>query len=81
LIVTLGYGEEVIIELTTAIPANAELRRYSLVTGWADFEVDTNNAIHSKTSTTCADDSAWKAGLTTGATCLSLTIFWCLLGW
>jgi hypothetical protein len=51
---------EVMIELTTAIPANAELRRYSLATGWADFEVDTNNAIHSKTSTTCADDSAWK---------------------
>ena len=50
------------------------MRRYSLVTGWADFEVDTNNAIHSKTSTTCADDSAWKAGLATGATCLKLTV-------
>ncbi len=69
-----GATTEVIIELTTAIPANAELRRYSLVTGWADFEVDINNTIHSKTSTTCADDSAWKAGLTTGATCLRLTI-------
>jgi hypothetical protein len=64
----------VIIELTTAIPANAELRRYSLVTGWANFEVNTNNTIHSKTSTTCTDDSAWKAGLTTGATCLKLTV-------
>jgi hypothetical protein len=49
-------------------------RRYSLVTGWADFEVDINNTIHTKTSTTCTDNSAWKAGLTTGATCLRLTI-------
>jgi mRNA-degrading endonuclease HigB of HigAB toxin-antitoxin module len=69
-----GATTSVMIELTTAIPANAELRRYSLVTGWADFEVDINNTIHSKTSTTCTDNSAWKAGLTTGATCLRLTI-------
>ncbi len=69
-----GATTEVIIELTTAIPANAELRRYSLVTGWADFEVDINNTIHSKTSTTCTDNSTWKAGLTTGATCLMLAI-------
>jgi hypothetical protein len=62
------------IELTTAIPANAELRRYSLVTGWADFEVDINNTIHSRTSTTYTDNSAWKAGLTTGATSRRLTI-------
>ncbi len=69
-----GVSTSVIIELTTAIPANAELRRYSLVTGWADFEVDINNTIHSKTSTTCTDNSTWKAGLTTGATCLMLAI-------
>jgi hypothetical protein len=69
-----GATTVVIVELTTAIPANAELRRYSLVTGWANFEVDASNTIHTKTSTTCADNSAWKAGLTTGATCLRLTI-------
>ncbi len=69
-----GVSTSVIIELTTAIPANAELRRYSLVTGWADFEVDINNTTHSKTSTTCTDNSTWKAGLTTGATCLMLAI-------
>ncbi len=69
-----GATTSVMIELTTAIPANAELRRYSLVTGWADFEVDINNTIHSKTSTTCTDNSTWKAGLTTGATCLMLAI-------
>ncbi len=69
-----GAATVVIVELTTAIPANAELRRYSLVTGWANFEVNTNNTIHSKTSTNCTDNSTWKAGLTTGATCLRLTI-------
>ncbi len=69
-----GVSTSVIIELTTAIPANAELRRYSLVTGWADFEVDINNTTHSKTSTICTDNNTWKAGLTTGATCLMLAI-------
>jgi hypothetical protein len=69
-----GATTVVIVELTTAIPANAELRRYSLVTGWANFEVDASNTIHTKTSTTCADNSTWKTGLTTGATCLRLTI-------
>jgi hypothetical protein len=42
--------------------------------GWSNFKVDTDNTIHSKISTTCTDDSAWEAGLTTGATCLKLTI-------
>jgi hypothetical protein len=37
---TIAATTVVIVELTTAIPANAELRRYSLVTGWANFEVD-----------------------------------------
>ncbi len=69
-----GTTTEVIIELTTIIPENAKLRKYSLVNGWSNFKVDTDNTIHSKISTTCTDDSAWKAGLTTGATCLKLTI-------
>jgi hypothetical protein len=69
-----GATTVVIVELTTASPANAELRRYSLVTGWANFEVDASNTIHTKTSATCADNSTWKTGLTTGATCLRLTI-------
>jgi hypothetical protein len=34
-----GAATVVIVELTTAIPANAELRRYSLVTGWAQIGV------------------------------------------
>jgi hypothetical protein len=55
-----GAATVVIVELTTAIPANAELRRYSLVTGWANFEVDVSNTIHTKTSATCADNSTWK---------------------
>jgi hypothetical protein len=69
-----GTTTEVIIELTTIIPENAKLRKYSLVNGWSNFKVDTDNTIHSKISTTCTDDSAWEAGLTTGATCLKLTI-------
>ncbi|CAC9593773.1 hypothetical protein [uncultured Gammaproteobacteria bacterium] len=68
-----GATTEVIIELTAIIPKEAELRRYSLATGWANFEVDANNIIQSKTSATCTDDS-WEAGLITGATCLKLTI-------
>ncbi len=68
-----GATTEVIIELTAIIPKEAELRRYSLATGWANFEVDANNIIQSKTSATCTDDS-WEAGLITGANCLKLTI-------
>jgi hypothetical protein len=50
------------------------LRRYSLGTGWAGFEIDINNTTHSKSSTTITDNRTWKAGLTTGATCLMLAI-------
>jgi hypothetical protein len=35
-----GATTEVIIELTVIISKEAELRRYSLATGWANFEVD-----------------------------------------
>jgi hypothetical protein len=43
-----GTTTEVIIELTTIIPENAKLRKYSLVNGWSNFKVDTDNTIHSK---------------------------------
>ena len=70
-----GAATEVIIELTTAIPKDAVLRRYSLVTGWDNFVISNDN-IKSKTSTdnTCTNDGIWEIGLTTGATCLKLTI-------
>ncbi len=70
-----GAATEVIIELTTAIPKDAVLRRYSLVTGWDNFVINNDN-IKSKTSTdnTCTNDGIWEIGLTTGATCLKLTI-------
>ncbi len=70
-----GTATEVIIELTTAIPKDAVLRRYSLVTGWDNFVISNDN-IKSKTSTdnTCTNDGIWEIGLTTGATCLKLTI-------
>jgi 2C-methyl-D-erythritol 2,4-cyclodiphosphate synthase len=70
-----GTATEVIIELTTAIPKDAVLRRYSLVTGWGNFVISNDN-IKSKTSTdnTCTNDGIWEIGLTTGATCLKLTI-------
>ncbi len=70
-----GAATEVIIELTTAIPKDAVLRRYSLVTGWGNFVISNDN-IKSKTSTdnTCTNDGIWEIGLTTGATCLKLTI-------
>jgi hypothetical protein len=45
-----GTATEVIIELTTAIPKDAVLRRYSLVTGWDNFVINNDN-IKSKTST------------------------------
>ncbi|AYQ56274.1 hypothetical protein MS2017_0535 [Bathymodiolus thermophilus thioautotrophic gill symbiont] len=64
---------EVIIELTTAIPKDAELRKYSLVNGWSAFVNNNDNTIKSKISTTCTDDN-WQTGLITGATCLKLTI-------
>ncbi|WP_158009377.1 JDVT-CTERM domain-containing protein, partial [Bathymodiolus thermophilus thioautotrophic gill symbiont] len=64
---------QVIIELTSPIPANAILRKYSPATGWANFVINDNN-IQSKTSNTCTDDTHWQTGLTTGATCLKLTI-------
>jgi len=68
-----GDSTQVIIQLTTAIPAEAELRQYSPTHGWQKFVINDNN-IQSKTSTTCTDDSPWQTGLTTGATCLKLTI-------
>ncbi len=70
-----GAATEVIIELTTAIPKDAVLRRYSLVTGWDNFVISNDN-IKSKTSTdnTCTNDGIWEIGLTTGTTCLKLTI-------
>jgi hypothetical protein len=51
------------------------LRRYSLVTGWDNYVISNDN-IKSKTSTdnTCTNDGIWEIGLTTGATCLKLTI-------
>ncbi|CAB5497606.1 beta strand repeat-containing protein, partial [Bathymodiolus thermophilus thioautotrophic gill symbiont] len=71
-----GISSEVIIELTTAIPKDAELRKYSLVNGWSNFVVNNNNKIYSKTGATCTDDDqkTWKVGLIEGATCLKLTI-------
>lgn len=71
---TAGASTQVIIELATTIPENAELRKYSLTNGWANFVVDTDNIVQSKTSDTCTDASTWKTGLITGATCLKLTI-------
>ncbi|CAB5506084.1 cadherin repeat domain-containing protein, partial [Bathymodiolus thermophilus thioautotrophic gill symbiont] len=65
---------EVIIELSTAIPAAAELYKYSLVNGWSGFVTNDDNTIKSKTSETCTDNSPWEIGLFTGATCLKLTI-------
>jgi hypothetical protein len=46
-----------------------------LVTGWDNFVINNDN-IKSKTSTdnTCTNDGIWEIGLTTGATCLKLTI-------
>ena len=65
---------EVIIELSTAIPAAAELYKYSLVNGWSGFVTNDDNTIKSKTSETCTDNSPWEIGLFPGATCLKLTI-------
>ena len=69
-----GASTQVIIELTTAIPKDAELRKYSLTSGWDNFIVDTENTIESSTDNTCTNDSTWKTGLIVGATCLKLTI-------
>ncbi|OJA03585.1 choice-of-anchor U domain-containing protein, partial [Bathymodiolus thermophilus thioautotrophic gill symbiont] len=71
-----GNSTQVIIQLTTPIPANAVLRQYSLATGWRNFVVGNNN-IQSKanTSNTCDNtDGTWQTGLITGATCLKLTL-------
>ena len=70
-----GASTEVIIELSTAIPAEAELRKYSLTTNsWSNFVTNDNNLFVSKTSATCTDDSPWQTGLIKDATCLKLTI-------
>ncbi|OIR25134.1 cadherin repeat domain-containing protein [Bathymodiolus thermophilus thioautotrophic gill symbiont] len=71
-----GDSTQVTIELTTAIPKDAELRKYSLTSGWSNFVVNGNN-VQSKISTgnACTDDSTtWQTGLITNATCLKLTI-------
>ncbi|OJA03820.1 hypothetical protein, partial [Bathymodiolus thermophilus thioautotrophic gill symbiont] len=70
---TTGTSSEVIIELTTATPKDAELRKYSLIHGWSNFMVNSGNKIYSKISATCTD-TTWQIGLITGATCLKLTI-------
>ncbi|OJA03746.1 hypothetical protein, partial [Bathymodiolus thermophilus thioautotrophic gill symbiont] len=59
---TTGTSPEMIIELTTAIPKDAELRKYSLVNGWSAFVNNNDNTIKSKISTTCTDDN-WQTGL------------------
>ena len=70
-----GVTTEVIIELTTAIPRYAELRRYSLTTGhWTKSSDEDGNKIQSKQSNDCTDSSTWQTGLVVNATCLKLTI-------
>ena len=68
-----GETSSIIIELTTPIPADAGLRKYSLATGWTNFVVDANNTIQSKNATNCSDTN-WQTNLITGATCLKLTL-------
>ncbi|WP_202752512.1 JDVT-CTERM domain-containing protein [Bathymodiolus thermophilus thioautotrophic gill symbiont] len=70
----IGTSTQVIIELTTAIPKDAVLRKYSLVNGWSNFMVDDNNTIKSSADNTCANNATWQTGLITGATCLKLTV-------
>ncbi|CAB5498593.1 hypothetical protein THERMOT_893 [Bathymodiolus thermophilus thioautotrophic gill symbiont] len=69
---TTGATTEVIIDLTTPIPKNSELYKYSSIHGWSAFVVDNNNTIKSKK--TCTDISTWQTGLITDTTCLKLTI-------
>ena len=45
-----GTATEVIIELTTAIPKDAVLRRYSLVTGWDNFVILINAGVRNSVS-------------------------------
>jgi len=68
----IGGTTAVIIELETAIPNAAILRKHSINNGWKMFVEDAKNIISSKIGA-CSDDT-WSAGLIQNATCLKLII-------
>ncbi len=70
-----GSSISIIIGLSSPLPANAVLRKYSQNNGWTDFVVNNDNKIESASKLSCNDtDIVWQNGLITGVNCLRLTI-------
>lgn len=73
-----GHSASLVIALSTPLPANAVLRKYSVENGWQDFVTDANNSAESAVSVdgNCPSDGSigYQVGLQTGANCLRLRI-------
>ena len=73
-----GQSVNVVIPITTGIPANAIYRKYEATTGWYTFVSDDDNYVSSAagTSESCpaASSTVYEQGLTQGDFCVQLTI-------
>jgi len=73
-----GASFNLVVPLVAAIPEGATFRKFTEENGWNDFVVDDNNAVASALGEggACPDvgSELYVAGLTTGDTCLQLTL-------
>ena len=73
-----GASFNLVVPLAAAIPEGATFRKFTEENGWNDFVVDDNNAVASALGENgaCPDvgSDLYVAGLTTGDTCLQLTL-------
>ncbi|MDH3976262.1 MAG: Ig-like domain-containing protein [Deltaproteobacteria bacterium] len=73
-----GDSVRIVIPQATAIPADAQYRKYTPSSGWGDFVEDANNSLASAPGQAgfCPPpgDAAYTAGLTEGHWCIELTI-------
>ncbi len=73
-----GQTYQLVLPQRLPVPANADYRKYNLVTGWGDFVSDSRNFVSSSAGERgfCPPpgDSRWSAGLTEGHWCVQVSV-------
>lgn len=73
-----GQSARIVIPYTDSLPAGAVYRKYDPDTGWSEFVIDANNAVHSAPGAPgdcpLPGDVTYVTGMTAGHYCVQITI-------